>query len=149
MRSKVCGPVSLNEFSLLSGIPAVDYMFTFLNQSFDARELLLNPSIIYHFDSEILRNDWEIFQFPEFPVLFIIVGLFECAKVTKCPADPIAIPLPVAVLSGLSSENLSDVFRDGRFFGDAEDHELVILFIKVSSRYTGRQFDYPFKKGVS
>ena len=116
---------SLYEFSLLSGVTAVDDTLGFGKELFDDVELFFDA--FFESDAESLGHHRECGECPCFPVGRIFFGIFEFTEVSKCPRHLVAVTFVVSGISSHSvvvccSNDFGNVSGNGGFLGNTNYH---------------------------
>ena len=104
---------TLDEFTFLSGIPAVDDAVGFPEQIADHPELLFHA--LFQADAEAFRDHRQCRQRPRFPVGRVLIRIFEFAEMSERPRHLIAVafivtgiaPHPMALRG---TDDLGDIF---------------------------------------
>ena len=122
---------SLNQFTFLAGITAVNHLVGLINKAFDGFELSNDALVVDKFDAETLRNHRQRAKTPRFPLFAIVVRFFEATKVSEGPSNVITVAFEVAIAANVSAQNIGDVFSNRRFLGYTYYHD-VKIFIRVS-----------------
>ena len=104
---------TLNEFTFLAGIAAVDDAIGFSEQIADHPELFFHP--LFQADAEAFRYHRQCRQRPRFPVGRVLIRIFEFAEMSERPRHLIAVafvvtgiaPHPMALRG---TDDLGDIF---------------------------------------
>ena len=89
---------TLYQFTLLTGVTAVDDAVGSLHKTLYDAELAFDAVVVDELDTEARRNHRQRRETPVLPVLGVVVGLFQRAEVTEGPRHLEAIALHVSVV---------------------------------------------------
>ena len=76
---------ALDKLTFLAGVTAVDDALSFLHQTLNDGELLLDALVVDELDAKALWYHGQRCQAPRLPHRGIVVGLFQCTQVPKGP----------------------------------------------------------------
>ena len=113
---------TLDEFTLLPGITAVDDTVGCLHQFFNDAKLFLDAFLFFKLDTESWRNHRQVFQSPIFPFGGIFVRLFQFAQMAKRPRHLVAITLHEPLMLGVGSDDAGNVACHTRFLSNTNYH---------------------------
>ena len=122
---------SLDKFSLLPRITAIDYQVRLLHQTFNDVELAFIRRIADQFDAEAGRNHGQIVQTPRLPLRGIFVRFFQGTQVAERPGHLVSISFDVSVFLVFSSQHVGYVTCHGRFLGYANYHFYPLSSFRV------------------
>ena len=125
---------TLDEFSFLSGITAVNDLSSLFIKGLDNLELLLVYWCVNELDLKLIRNHRETRKLPFLPYVLVVLRGFEHTQVTEGPGNLIAVTLKIAVLSLACTENLGYLQRHTGLFCDTYYHNAVALYSKILFR---------------
>ena len=118
---------SLNQFTLLPGITAVDNAIGLFHQSLDDGELLLDSFVFNQFDAEARWNHGKRRQAPPFPLVGVVVRFFQRAKVAESPSHLIAVAFHVSVSRAGGADDSGDVACHAGFLCNANNHVRLMI----------------------
>ena len=118
---------TLNEFTLLSGITAIDDTVGSQHQFLNDGKLLLDALVILHLDAKTWRNHRQILQPPLLPFGSIFTRLLQFAQVSEGPSDLVAIAFNIALMLGVRPDDARDVACHARLFCYTNNHFLCCI----------------------
>ena len=98
-----------------------------LHETLDDAELALDAVVVDELYAEARRNHRQRRETPVFPVLGVVVGLFQRAEVAEGPRHLEAIALHVSVVGGCGTQYAGYIFGYAWFLGYA-DYHLFLFF---------------------
>ena len=113
---------SLYQFTLLSGITAVDDTVSLLKQFLHYGKLFRYMLLVYQFDAEASRYHGQCAQRPVLPHLLVVVRFFQRAQVAIRPCHLVAVALHVSFSGGVGPEYFGYVACHAWFLSYTNGH---------------------------
>ena len=113
---------ALYEFTLLSGIAAVDYLGGLAHKLLDGAELMFHPLVGLQFDAEARWYHGQASQAPCLPQRSVVGWLLEFTQVTESPCHLISIPFHVSIPLLVSTQDMGYISCNGGFLRNTYYH---------------------------
>ena len=122
LRARLLHDPALDEFTLLSGVAAVDDAVGFLHEVLNDGELFLDALVVDELDAKALRYHGQRRQTPRTPHGGVVVGFFQRTQVTKGPSDLKTVAFHISVVARRRPDNSGNVARYTGFLCNTNYH---------------------------